>query len=190
MKSSDIKVGGEYAHVRSNYHWDGCYEDSITRVEVIEPIEWIQGPSWNRKKLKGFRVKALNLQVTGGQQLFLKVTARELRSTWADFQERLQRVNEMRASREQAEFNEHVQAYVALKQVDRAIRKLDTFRDSKLFEFYTDQEMFAARAAGWEVEEGVTPVVMDIEVHYGRAYLRPHFKVSRRDVLILAEATQ
>lgn len=184
MKSSDIKVGEAYAHARYNYSWDTASEDSITRVEVIEPIEWTSGPSWDRKKRKGFRVEAQHGDT--GQFYRMNVTPRELRATWTDYQERLKRVEEMRQTADEAEFNEWILAYAALAQIERAIRKLDITREPVEFEFWNEREMKAAEIGGWLVTGGKTHVAMDYESHFGRNWLRPRFKISQRDAGLLA----
>lgn len=186
MKSSDIKVGEEYAHARQNYDWDSADQDRIARVTVLQPIEWTDGPFRDRKKHKGFRVEAQHGDT--GQFYRMNVTPRELRVTWADWQERLKRVEEMRQTATEAKFAEGVQTYSALAQVERAIRKIDVTRKPKMLDFYSDEEMRAAQVAGWDVDTvtKVTYVAMDIEEIYGRHYLRPRFKVSQRDVGLLA----
>lgn len=76
MKTSDIKVGEEYAHARAK-------GDLVAMVQVIEPSEWTSGPSWNLVRREGFRVKILGQP---RRDVFMNVTAGELLMTWSDFQ--------------------------------------------------------------------------------------------------------
>lgn len=183
MKSSDIEVGGEYAHARSNYDWDCANENRIARVEVVRPTEWTTGASWNRKSHKGFRVKIVGFP---SGDTYMNVTSRELRATWSDYQERFARVEEMRRTAAEAEFNEWVVVYAALAQIERAIRKIDVTREPVEFEFRDEREMKAAEVGGWLVSGGKTYVAMDYEVSYGRNWLRPKFQISQRDASLLA----
>ena len=182
MKSSDIKIGEEYAWERRNVDWDaGCAE----RVKVISEKEWSYGPSWARKNQKGFRVLLLDRPDPG--VVYINATARELRATWADFAERKSRIDALNREAAEKEFNQNVRAYSDLAQIDRAIRRIDPTRETTKLEFYTEREMAAAQAGGWNTIGGYTYVAMDVGLKsWATRFFRPRFEVSRRDVGLLA----
>lgn len=181
MKSSDIKIGKEYAYQRSNYNWD---RGEAERVRVVVEHEWNTGWGYNQKTRKGFRVQLLDRDTL----VYTNATARELRSTWSDFAERRARIEANIAEIKEQDFNRNVLVYTDMAQIERAIRKIDVTREPTKMDFYSEQEMRAAQAAGWDVDGEYTYVVMDTD-HKGlpsRKYLRPRFEVSRRDAGLLA----